>query len=76
MVDTIDRRGLKKRWLGKHKKAVDRFFASLIPTPSRTELAEAYRQKLLGRGLEMGRDFGLFVGRGGFSVGRCSGLRA
>jgi hypothetical protein len=29
-----------------------------------------------GRGLEMGRDFGLFVGRGGFSVGRCSGLRA
>jgi L-rhamnose-H+ transport protein len=29
-----------------------------------------------GRGLEMGRDFGLFVGRDGCSVGRCGGLRA
>ena len=29
-----------------------------------------------GRGLGMGRGFGLFVGRGGVSAGRCGGLRA
>ena len=47
IIETIDKRGLKKRWLRRHKKDVDRFFDTVCSTKYATELAEGNRQRLL-----------------------------
>jgi predicted RecB family nuclease len=50
IVGTIDRYGLKKRHLHKHKAEVGRFFRSLDPRVYRSELAEGYQKRLLKNG--------------------------
>jgi hypothetical protein len=47
VVATVDRRGLRRRHLGKHKREIDRFFDGLAETTYRSEAAEGYRQRLL-----------------------------
>ena len=47
IVDTIDKYGLKKRHLHKHKAAVARFFRELAACVYRSDLAEGYRQRLV-----------------------------
>src|SRR5262249_19006580 len=51
MVDTVDRRGLKKRFLRKHRSAVDRFYKRLAGELGTGEAAG----KLVGR-LQKNRD--------------------
>ncbi len=45
MVDTIDRRGLKARYLRKHKKDVGRFYRALQACEYRTEVAQGWRNR-------------------------------
>ena len=47
MVGTIDREGLKKHHLQKHKVEVDLFFRTLEPHVYRSALAESYQKRLL-----------------------------
>ena len=45
IVDTIDKYGLKKRHLHKHKAEVDRFFRDLASRVYRSELADGYQKR-------------------------------
>ena len=47
IVGTIDKYGLKKRHLHKHKAEVARFFRDLAARVYRSELAEGYQKRLL-----------------------------
>jgi len=47
MVETIDRHGLKKRFLKKHLPAVDRFYQQLSDIPIRSEPSVKLRSRLL-----------------------------
>ena len=47
IVDTIDRYGLKRRHLHKHKAEVARFFRDLAARVYRSELAEGYQKRFL-----------------------------
>jgi hypothetical protein len=47
IVMTIDQRGLKRRWLGKHHEDVEVFFKRLAAGPFRSEVAEGYRNRFL-----------------------------
>src|SRR5262249_1354063 len=47
VVATIDRYGLKRRHLHKHKASVARFFRALGARVYRSELAEGYQKRLL-----------------------------
>jgi hypothetical protein len=47
IVTAVDRFGLKKRHLGKHRRGVECFLAAVAATEYRSELALAYRQRLL-----------------------------
>jgi hypothetical protein len=46
VVDTIDKYGLKRRHLHKHKAEVARFFRDLATRVYRSELAESYQKRL------------------------------
>ena len=46
IVATIDRHGLSRRHLGKHKADVDRFFETIAGRTYRSEVAEGYQQRL------------------------------
>ena len=46
MIDTIDRFGLRARFLKKHKVAVARFYAALLCRKYNTELAEKIQTRL------------------------------
>jgi predicted RecB family nuclease len=46
-VATIDQRGLKGRWLAKHRKDVTAFFKRLESAPCTSEVAEGYRNRFL-----------------------------
>jgi hypothetical protein len=45
IVGTIDRYGLKKRHLHKHKEEVGRFFREIVDSPSSSELVLRYQKK-------------------------------
>ena len=47
IVSTIDRRGLRRRYLRKHKVDVQEFFGELSDRPFQSEVAEKYRKRLL-----------------------------
>jgi predicted RecB family nuclease len=47
IVETIDRHGLRRRHLGKHRRAVAGFWDSISGPSFRSEAAEALRQRLL-----------------------------
>jgi predicted RecB family nuclease len=47
IVTTIDRRGLKRHWLAKHRTQVAAFFRHLESGPYTSEVAEAYRSRFL-----------------------------
>jgi len=47
MVETIDRFGLKKRFLKKHKVAVKSFFSKLSKADFESEIANKYKKRLL-----------------------------
>jgi predicted RecB family nuclease len=47
IVGTIDKYGLKRHHLHKHKAVVARFFRALVPRVYRSELAESYQRRLL-----------------------------
>jgi hypothetical protein len=47
LVTSVDRYGLRKRHLNKHRKDVQRFFAWLAGIDFRSEMAETYRKRLL-----------------------------
>jgi predicted RecB family nuclease len=47
VVETIDRYGLKKHYLHKHKKGVEHFFAAESATSYQSEIARHYRQRFL-----------------------------
>jgi hypothetical protein len=47
LVATVDRYGLRKRHLGRHKRDIDRFFKGIETTTYLSEAAEGYRQRLL-----------------------------
>jgi hypothetical protein len=47
MVDTVDRFGLKARFLRKHKRAVKSFFKRITNLTTRSEVAEKYCNRLL-----------------------------
>ena len=45
IVDTIDKRGLKKRYLNKHQKDVRKFFREICRKEYRSELAQKYQKR-------------------------------
>jgi predicted RecB family nuclease len=47
IIDTVDRYGLKKRHLGKHKRDVDRFLQKLDSVEPASELTKKYRKRFL-----------------------------
>jgi hypothetical protein len=47
IVDTIDRYGLKRRHLHKHKADIARYFRDLTARTFRSELAESYQKRIL-----------------------------
>jgi hypothetical protein len=47
IVTTIDKHGLRRRYLGVHRRAVSEFLGSLSGQPYRSETAEDLRQRLL-----------------------------
>jgi len=47
IVATIDRYGLRRRHLGKHRRDVDKFFRTILGQAYRSEAAESYRQRLV-----------------------------
>ena len=46
IIDTIDKRGLKKRYLNKHRKETKRFFAEIYRQEYTSELAKSYQKRL------------------------------
>jgi len=46
ILNTIDRYGLKRRYLHKHRKDVDRFYRALSTTDLQAETAVQYRERL------------------------------
>ncbi|MDB5311745.1 MAG: transposase [Gemmataceae bacterium] len=47
VVATVDRHGLRRKYLGRHGPAVDAFFGSMAGKSYGSETAEGYRQRLL-----------------------------
>ena len=47
IIDTIDRYGLKRHYLHKHKPETERFFRALETRVYRSELAEGYQRRFL-----------------------------
>jgi hypothetical protein len=47
IVDTIDKRGLKKRYLNKHQKDVRKFFREICRKEYRSELAQKYQKRFI-----------------------------
>ena len=47
IIGTVDKRGLKSRYLGKYKKDVARYFNDLSARPFISEIAEKLRQRML-----------------------------
>jgi hypothetical protein len=47
IVATIDRYGLRRRHLGKHRRDVDKFFRTISGKAYRSDAAESYRQRLV-----------------------------
>jgi hypothetical protein len=47
IVETIDKRGLKRMWLAKHRKTVADFFKRLESDPCSSDVAKAYRNRFL-----------------------------
>ena len=47
VVATIAQYGLRQRHLGKHRRAIERFFRTIAAEPRRSEVAEGYRKRLL-----------------------------
>jgi uncharacterized protein (TIGR03067 family) len=47
IVETIDRHGLKHRYLGRHQRDVDKYFESLATLTFHSEAAESLRSRLL-----------------------------
>lgn len=47
IIATIDKYGLKKIHLNKHKKDIDRFYTKIISKPFESELALSYQKRLL-----------------------------
>jgi len=45
IIETIDRFGLKARFLSKHKRAVTRFYGALLPREYKTELAQKVQER-------------------------------
>jgi hypothetical protein len=45
IIDTIDRFGLKARFLRKHKVSVERFYRELSKADSKTEIADKYKKR-------------------------------
>ena len=46
IIETIDKRGLKKRYLNKHNKPVRRFFRDILSTEYKSEVAIQYQKRL------------------------------
>ena len=46
IVNTIDKMGLRKRYLKKHKKDVDRFYKQMIYKNGETELTIKWQKKI------------------------------
>ncbi|OIP89844.1 MAG: hypothetical protein AUK26_10785 [Syntrophaceae bacterium CG2_30_58_14] len=46
IIDTIDKRGLKKRYLNKHRKETKRFFAEIYRQEYTSELVKSYQKRL------------------------------
>jgi hypothetical protein len=53
MIETVDRFGLKSRFLRKHKKDVGRFYKSLLRQTSQTETAEKWKTRLLKNQMQL-----------------------
>jgi predicted RecB family nuclease len=53
MIETVDRFGLKSRFLRKHKKDVERFFKSLSRQSYLTEIAGKWRTRLLKNKMQL-----------------------
>ena len=47
IVDTIDRRGLKKRFLGKHQLSVDRFYRKIVKLECKSEESTKCRHRFV-----------------------------
>ena len=47
IVSTIDKRGLRRKYLQKHKDDVQVFFSGISDRPFQSEVAEKYRKRLL-----------------------------
>lgn len=47
IIDTIDKRGLKKRYLNKHRKETKKFFAEICRQEYTSELASSYQKRLI-----------------------------
>ncbi len=47
IVDTIDRHGLKRRFLGKHKKKADNFIKNVLCNEYNSETAQKYQSRIL-----------------------------
>jgi hypothetical protein len=45
IVDTIDKFGLRKRYLGRHRRDVDRFYREVIEKDFRSERARSYQKR-------------------------------
>jgi len=46
VVDTIDRYGLKRRHLGKHKRSAERFLEDVAALPCTTEVGSALKKRI------------------------------
>lgn len=46
IIETIDKRGLKKRYLNKHNKPVRKFFRDILSTEYKSEVAIQYQKRL------------------------------
>jgi len=46
IIETIDKRGLKKRYLNKHNKLVKKFFRDILSTEYKSEVAIQYQKRL------------------------------
>ncbi len=47
VVATVDREGLRKKYLSKHRPNVEQFFGTIVDKSYHSEVAEGYRQRLL-----------------------------
>ena len=53
IIETVDRRGLKSRYLRKHKRSVDRFLDSLVADDFSSPLANKYKKRFEKSGEKM-----------------------